>query len=592
MPEKIYEEVEILKKHFSGKYEFLELIGKGGFALVYKVRDLYLERLGAIKILYKEYSKDEETIERFRREAKIYANLEHPNIVPIYDIGIVEGIVFFIMKFIEGETLSKIIRREGKLYEKRAVKIISELLDALAYIHKKGVIHRDIKPHNIMIDKNERTILADFGIARTLESTSFTKSGAILGTAYYLSPEQAKGLPIDHRVDIYSVGITLYEMVTGELPFKGENTLMVLYQHVNELPPLPSKFNPKISTGMEAIILKALEKEPGKRFSCAEEMKEALFNIHVEPKKVVQPEPLETISIPEEEILKKVTPKKEESLEFKKFKTVPSYAESIPQKKGIPLSILLPVILIGAILISLFAIPSLRTSLKSIFFREKTPVSAGEVEKIENKMSNLESSMKGKESEPVKEKPSEKISKTEPPKAEPSKEEPPIKEPPKKELPSKSEPPVTEPPKKEPSVLPSKGALVLTSSHPCIVIIDGQYRYDVPPRRALELSVGKHNVKFVIEGYESYSYDIEITGGEPYTLHQKFTPYGKILVNSVPYGNVKIDGKDYGEVPVEARLSEGEHVVIVEREGYKTIKQVVKIVSGRAETLSFKLEKK
>lgn len=607
MPEKIYEEVEILKKHFSGKYEFLELIGKGGFALVYKVKDLYLERLGAIKILYKEYSRDEETIERFRREAKIYANLEHPNIVPIYDIGIVEGIVFFIMKFIEGETLNKIIRREGKLSERRAIKIMSDLLDALAYIHKKGIIHRDIKPHNIMIDKNDRTILADFGIARTLESTSFTKSGAILGTAYYLSPEQAKGLPIDHRVDIYSSGVTLYEMITGELPFRGENTLMVLYQHVNELPPLPSRLNPKISAEMEAVILKALEKDPGKRFSCAEEMKEALQGIPLEPKKVIQPEPLETISIPEEEILKKATPKKEESLEFKKFKTVPSYSsESIPEKKGIPLSILLPVILIVAIVISLIAMPPLRTSLKGIFFHEKTPAQTGKIEKEKTEVSELETSMKEKKSEHVEEKPSEQISKTESPKSELPREEPPIKELPKKEVPPKSElpvteppkkepllktePPVTEPPQKEPPVLPSKGAIILTSSHPCIVIIDGKYQYDLPPRRTLELPVGKHNVKFVIEGYETYSHDIEIVGGEIYPLHQKFTPYGKILVNSVPYGNVKIDGKDYGEVPVEARLSEGEHVVIVEREGYKTIKKVVKIVAGKSETLSFKLE--
>lgn len=612
MSEKVYEEVEILKKHFSGKYEFLELIGKGGFALVYKVKDLYLERLGAIKILYKEYSRDEETIERFRREAKIYANLEHPNIVPIYDIGIVEGIVFFIMKFIEGETLSKIIRREGKLSERRAIKIMSDLLDALAYIHKKGIIHRDIKPHNIMIDKNDRTILADFGIARTLESTSFTKSGAILGTAYYLSPEQAKGLPIDHRVDIYSAGVTLYEMVTGELPFKGENTLMVLYQHVNELPPLPSKFNPKISKEMEQVILKALEKEPNKRYSCAEEMREALQKIPLEPKKVVQPEPLETVQIPEEEILKKVTPQKEEAIELRKFKTVPSYAESIPEKKGFPLSILLPAILIGAIIIALIAIPSVRNSLKGFFYHEKT-VSTGETEKLESKMSNLETSVKERERGAIEKEPSEGISKTEPSKAEPVKEKPLVKEPlqkveppkkeppPKTELPvtkpsekesSQTEPPVTEPPKKEPPILPSTGALVLSSSHPCIVIIDGKYQYDLPPRRTLELPVGRHNVKFVIEGYETYSHDIEIVGGEPYTLHQKFTPYGKILINSLPWGIVKIDGKDYGEVPVETRLSEGEHIVVIEREGYKTIKQIVKIVPGEIKTLNLKLEKK
>ncbi len=614
MPENIYEEVEILKKHFSGKYEFLELIGKGGFAFVYKVKDLYLERLGAIKILYKEYSRDEETIERFRREAKIYANLEHPNIVPIYDIGIVEGIVFFIMKFIEGETLNKIIRKEGKLSERRAIKIMSELLDALAYIHKKGIIHRDIKPHNIMIDKNDRTILADFGIARTLESTSFTKSGAILGTAYYLSPEQAKGLPIDHRVDIYSAGVTLYEMVTGELPFKGENTLMVLYQHVNELPPLPSKFNPKISKEMESIILKALEKEPNKRFSCAEEMREALLSVSFEHKKVVQPEPLETISIPEEEILKKITPKKE-PIEFKKFNTVPSYAEAVERKSKIPLFIFVPIIILAIALISLATIPSLRTSIKGIFSHKETTTEA-EVMKKEVPSEELKRS---ESPTPVEKKPEEKpleekVKEEKPEVKERTKEEkkPIYEEKPKaeeklgierkEEKPEESKkeeitPPVKELPKEEksipqPPIVPKKGALVISSSHPCVVIIDGKYRYELPPRQSIEVLEGRHTVEFSISGYESKTYSVEVEGDKVITLHHKFTPFGKLFVNVFPWGNVKIDGRDYGPSPIETILQEGSHVIVIERNGYKTITKVVNIVDGKSEKISLNLEKK
>ncbi|MGQ9618941.1 MAG: protein kinase domain-containing protein [Candidatus Aminicenantia bacterium] len=613
MPEKVYEEVEILKKHFSGKYEFLELIGQGGFALVWKVRDLYLERLGAIKILYKEYSKDEETIERFRREAKIYANLEHTNIVPIYDIGIVEGIVFLIMKFIEGETLSKIIRREGKLSEKRAVKIMSELLDAIGYIHKKGIIHRDIKPQNIMIDKNDRTILADFGIARTLESTSFTKSGAILGTAYYLSPEQAKGLPIDHRVDIYSAGVTLYEIVTGELPFKGENILMVLYQHVNEPPPLPSKLNPRISPEMESVILKALEKEPANRFSTAEEMKLALYGVPLEPKNVAQPEPLETIEIPEEVILKK-TPQKEEPL---KFKTAPFYSESIPKRKGFPLLIIFAAVFILVALIAFISIPPLKISLKEIspqketkgstliaekensktgiIEKEKTykQISEPSLEKKEVVKEEKEPQQKGEKVEPKQEEkkegeePSKKIAENQEVKPPPSKKEEPL-------IPPAIESTLAEKSAKEtqPSVIPAKGAIVLTSSHPCTVIIDGDYRYELPPRRTIELSAGVHNVKFVIENYESTSYDVEITRGAVLPLHHKFTPYGKLLVNSFPWGNVKIDGRDFGPSPVETKLSEGEHNIVVEREGYVTVKKTVRIFSGKTEILNINLTKK
>jgi len=610
MPEKIYEEVEILKKHFSGKYEFLELIGKGGFALVYKVRDLYLERLGAIKILYKEYSRDEETIERFRREAKIYANLEHPNIVPIYDIGIVEGIVFFIMKFIEGETLNKIIRREGKLYEKRAIKIMSDLLDALAYIHKKGIIHRDIKPHNIMIDKYDRTILADFGIARTLESTSFTKSGAILGTAYYLSPEQAKGLPIDHRVDIYSSGVTLYEMVTGELPFKGENTLMVLYQHVNELPPLPSKFNPKISPEMENVILKALEKDPNKRFSCAEEMKEALQKIPLEPKKVVQPEPLETISIPEEEILKKVTPKKEESLEFKKFKTVPSYAEAVEKRNKAPLFIFVPVIVLAILIISLITIPPLRTSIMGIFSQKEAPQTQiqktemeepkKEIEKTETKPS-IQPSLEKKlpEEKPKEEKAGLKEGTPEVKKEEQGKKQKVEKEKPAETKKEEITPSISEKQKEEtkpitppPPISSTKGAIVISSSHPCSVLIDSKYRYELPPRQSIELPEGRHIIEFSIEGYESKIYDVEIVKGMVYTLHHKFTPFGKLLVNVFPWGNVKIDGKDYGPSPVEVLLQEGSHSVVVERNGFKTLNKLVNIVNGKTEKLNLNLEKK
>lgn len=257
------------------KYEVVRFIGKGGFSKVFLVRDKILDRKCALKVLSPEVMNDPEMLERFKREAKLYAALEHPNIVPIYDVGIYNNIAYIIMKYIEGRTLKNIIRTYGPLPLEDIIQITKDILSALHYMHNKGVIHRDIKPANVIVEKSTgRAILADFGLAKKVgESGGLTRTGEMLGTPFYVSPEQAKGEKLCPASDIYSLGISLFEMATGKVPFTGETPLQIMWKHVREPLPSPSKYNPKIPPILEKIILKATDKKPKNRYKSALEMK-------------------------------------------------------------------------------------------------------------------------------------------------------------------------------------------------------------------------------------------------------------------------------------------------------------------------------
>ncbi len=257
------------------KYEVVRFIGKGGFSKVFLVRDKILDRKCALKVLSPEVMNDPEMLERFKREAKLYAALEHPNIVPIYDVGIYNNIAYIIMKYIEGRTLKNIIRNYGPLPLEDIIQITKDILSALHYMHNKGVIHRDIKPANVIVEKSTgRAILADFGLAKKVgETGGLTRTGEMLGTPFYVSPEQAKGEKLCPASDIYSLGISLFEMATGKVPFTGETPLQIMWKHVREPLPSPSKYNPKIPPMLESIILKATDKKPKNRYKSALEMK-------------------------------------------------------------------------------------------------------------------------------------------------------------------------------------------------------------------------------------------------------------------------------------------------------------------------------
>lgn len=264
---------------FGGRYAVIERVGTGGMAEVYRARDDLLGREVAIKVLHERYSRDRSFVERFRREAQSAANLNHPNIVALYDYGADGDTYFIVMEFIEGRSLSEIIAAEGALLPERAADIASDVAKALDRAHSNGLVHRDVKPGNIMITNNGQTKVTDFGIARALSGDgeqTMTQTGMVIGTAAYLSPEQAQGNTIDGRSDVYSLGVVLYEMLTGQAPFTGDTPLAIAYKHVRENPDPPSSMNADVPAGLDAITMKALAKNPDNRYSSATEMQEDL----------------------------------------------------------------------------------------------------------------------------------------------------------------------------------------------------------------------------------------------------------------------------------------------------------------------------
>src|ERR671931_2870462 len=261
---------------FDGRYRILRKLGSGGMANVYLAEDEELGRRVAIKILNDRYANDELFIERFRREAKSAAGLSHPNIVSIYDRGQAEGTYYIAMEVIEGRSLKELILTRGPLPIGQAVAFTLEILEALRFAHRHGIIHRDVKPHNILI--GERLKVTDFGIARA-GASQMTEAGSIMGTAQYLSPEQARGAPVTASSDLYSVGIVLYEMLTGKVPFTGDSAIEIAMKHLNELPKPPSKIRPEVSEELDQVVLRALAKAPEDRYQTAEDFAEDLHRV-------------------------------------------------------------------------------------------------------------------------------------------------------------------------------------------------------------------------------------------------------------------------------------------------------------------------
>jgi beta-lactam-binding protein with PASTA domain/tRNA A-37 threonylcarbamoyl transferase component Bud32 len=266
-------------KTYGGRYAILEPIGSGGMAEVYRARDELLGRDVAVKVLSERLSRDRSFVERFRREAQAAAGLNHPNIVSLYDYGSDEGTYFIVMEHIDGRSLADVIRDDGPLLPERAAEIAADVAKALERAHGAGLVHRDIKPSNIMLTSYGQTKVTDFGIVRALGGDgeqTMTQTGMVIGTASYLSPEQAQGNPVDARSDVYALGCVLFEMLTGEVPFTGDTPLSIAYKQVREDPRQPSTVNPDVPSAMDAITMKALAKNPVNRYSSAAEMREDL----------------------------------------------------------------------------------------------------------------------------------------------------------------------------------------------------------------------------------------------------------------------------------------------------------------------------
>ena len=259
----------------AGRYRIVSPLGSGGMADVYLAEDERLGRQVAVKVLKAKLAADDEFVERFRIEARAAASLNHASIVGVYDRGTAEGVTYIAMEYVPGETLKQRLRRDGALPSDEAVQIALAVLSALGAAHGRDIVHRDVTSYNVMLAEDGRVVVTDFGIARMGES-ALTRTGAMMGTSSYLSPEQAQGRPADERSDLYNLGVVLYEMLTGRVPFKGETDVAVAMQHVRTAPPNPRTLVPGISEALAAVVMRALSKDPADRFQSADEFAAAL----------------------------------------------------------------------------------------------------------------------------------------------------------------------------------------------------------------------------------------------------------------------------------------------------------------------------
>ncbi|WP_170109531.1 Stk1 family PASTA domain-containing Ser/Thr kinase [Melghirimyces profundicolus] len=266
-------------RKLGGRYEVISRVGGGGMAVVYKARDVLLNRYVAIKVLNESLSNDSEFVRRFSREAQAAASLSHPNVVSVYDVGQENHTHYIVMEYIEGPTLKEYIQQYSPLTAEEIVSIASQICDALAHAHENQIVHRDVKPHNILLGYNGRAKVTDFGIARATTSSTITQAGSVMGSVHYFSPEQARGGLIGEKSDIYSLGVVLYEMVTGELPFDGDSAISIAMKHLQDPVRDPAELNADIPRSIHNIILKALEKDPEQRYPTIRAMKEDLDSV-------------------------------------------------------------------------------------------------------------------------------------------------------------------------------------------------------------------------------------------------------------------------------------------------------------------------
>ena len=264
----------------AGRYRLLGKLGSGGMADVWCAEDTMLDRRVALKFLHERFAQDEQFVERFRREASAAAGLQHPNVVGVFDRGTFDGSHYIAMEYVEGASLNDLIERGLSVSE--ALEIVRQVLRGARYAHAQGIVHRDLKPQNVLVDAEGRARVTDFGIARAGVS-EITQTGSVLGTAQYLSPEQAQGLPVTAASDIYSVGVLLYEALTGRVPFEAESPVTVALKQVSERPRPPSELNPAVSRALDAVVLKALAKDPANRFGSADEFLAALDAAEADP---------------------------------------------------------------------------------------------------------------------------------------------------------------------------------------------------------------------------------------------------------------------------------------------------------------------
>ncbi|MGL4606849.1 MAG: Stk1 family PASTA domain-containing Ser/Thr kinase, partial [Eubacteriaceae bacterium] len=277
----------MLSRTLGKRYEIIELIGRGGMAYVYKARDLKLNRYVAVKVLREEYTENEQFIKKFDRESQAVACLSHPNIVGVFDVGVQDNIYYIIMEYVDGITLKQYLVRKGRLDYTEATRFLIDIAQALRCAHDNKIIHRDIKPHNILLTRDLVPKVADFGIARAITSSTVTMTNQTMGSVHYISPEQAKGGFVDERSDLYSLGILYYELLTGKVPFDEENTVTIAIKHIQEKILPPKEIEPRIPESVNRIVMRLTEKKPDDRYQNSEELIEDLEEILVNSNAII-----------------------------------------------------------------------------------------------------------------------------------------------------------------------------------------------------------------------------------------------------------------------------------------------------------------
>ncbi|WP_280769037.1 Stk1 family PASTA domain-containing Ser/Thr kinase [Salipaludibacillus daqingensis] len=359
------------KKRINDRYEIDRPIGGGGMADVYLAKDLILDRSVAVKMLKSQFSKDDEFIRRFRREAQSATSLSHPNVVNIYDVGEEEDLYYIVMEYVEGQTLKDYIQEQGKLTVHETVRILKQMTAAVEHAHDNHIVHRDLKPHNILLSVDGTAKVTDFGIARAISEATITHTNSVLGSVHYLSPEQARGGQVTYKSDLYSLGVVTYEMLTGEVPFSGDTAVSVAIKHLQEPLPALREQLPDIPQSVENLVMKATAKDPSLRYESAEDMINDLQTI-LDPSRANE-KPFMN-QFPDEEMTKAVpivgadsTTDHDQTMmhpnsKMRETATFENKNENPPKKRGtkfwVKISLLALVFFVGLIFVVFFLIPS------------------------------------------------------------------------------------------------------------------------------------------------------------------------------------------------------------------------------------------